>query len=386
MQPNISEERERAPDAKAQISLGALVLSRIASSGGATRTEVVRDLAPLVAHRLSPAEWRRAAEAEAGELVRGKLVTEKRGRLAATEAGITEADMFLGFKGAARCDWADMRDLRLIAKALGVEDGSAARQKSLARPEGLRALILTHGYGLQKKSNPTTAWLRAQLALVALERAFGNTLKSGLGSGDGLAPKVGRLLAGHLSGRPRDFGTDQRLIVTLAAEKVDAVQPDLDGLRAAILRQLGSRALDARSGVKPVAAAQQLELPKLRVVTSEPVAPVAARPAAPVQLASVRPDLRQFARAVNAAAASRADGWVGNRKAFISHVWAAIRARQPEWAISEIEFKCMLAEAHRAGEVVLANADLIDKKHLKEFQDSALPYKNTVWHFVRVED
>lgn len=385
MQPNISQGRERAPDPKTPVSLGALVLARIASAGGATRTELVRDLTPLVAHKLSPAEWRRAAEAEAGELVRAKLVTEKRGRLTASDAGVAEADRFLGFKGATKCDWADVRDLRLIAKALGAEDGSAAKQKALARPEGLRALILTHGYGLQKKSNPTTAWLRAQLALVALERAFGNTLKSGLGSGDGLAPKVGRLLAGHLSSRPRDFGTDQKLIVTLAAEKVDAVQPDLDGLRAAILRQLGSRALDDKSGAKP-STPQQLELPKLRVVTSESVAHAAVRPATPVQLASVRPDLNQFARAVNAAAASRADGWAGNRKAFISHVWAAIKARQPEWAISEIEFKCMLAEAHRAGEVVLANADLIDKKHLKEFQDSALPYKNTVWHFVRVED
>src|SRR5262249_32700504 len=155
----------------------------------------------------------------------------------------------------------------------------------------------------------------------------------------------------HLSSRPRDFGTDQKLIVTLAAEKVGAVQSDLDGLRAAVLRQLGSRALDARTGAAPAAKVPQTEQPKLRVVNSEPAAAAAARSAAPVQLASVRPDLNQFARAVNAAAASKAEGWAGNRKAFISHVWGALRLARPEWAISEIEFKCMLAEAHRAGEV-----------------------------------
>ncbi len=60
-----------------------------------------------------------------------------------------------------------------------------------------------------------------------------------------------------------------------------------------------------------------------------------------------------------------AEGWPGNRKAFISHVWNAIRDSEPQWGISEIEFKCMLAEAHRAGRIVLANADLKDKKNLK---------------------
>ena len=46
----------------------------------------------------------------------------------------------------------------------------------------------------------------------------------------------------------------------------------------------------------------------------------------------------------------------------------------------------MLAEAHRLGAIVLANADLKDKKSIKDLESSAVPYKNTVWHFVRVED
>ena len=36
--------------------------------------------------------------------------------------------------------------------------------------------------------------------------------------------------------------------------------------------------------------------------------------------------------------------------------------------------------------VVLANADLKDKKSMKDLESSAVPYKNTVWHFVRVEE
>ncbi len=46
----------------------------------------------------------------------------------------------------------------------------------------------------------------------------------------------------------------------------------------------------------------------------------------------------------------------------------------------------MLAEAHRLGAIVLANADLKDKKNITEIENSAVLYKNTVWHFVRVED
>jgi hypothetical protein len=99
-----------------------------------------------------------------------------------------------------------------------------------------------------------------------------------------------------------------------------------------------------------------------------------------------RPDLGEFSRAVKDAASQRAEGWPGSRKAYISQVWDAIRAAKPRWELSEIEFKCMLAEAHRLGAIALANADLKDKKSIKELESSAVPYKNTVWHFVRVEE
>ena len=46
----------------------------------------------------------------------------------------------------------------------------------------------------------------------------------------------------------------------------------------------------------------------------------------------------------------------------------------------------MLAEAHRLGALVLANADLKDKKNMAAIESSAVPYKNTVWHFVRVDE
>jgi hypothetical protein len=76
----------------------------------------------------------------------------------------------------------------------------------------------------------------------------------------------------------------------------------------------------------------------------------------------------------------------GNRKAYISDVWQALAQGRPEWGLTEIEFKSMLAEAHRTGHVVLANADLKDRRSLPRVQQSALAFKNSVLHFVRVPD
>ena len=62
-----------------------------------------------------------------------------------------------------------------------------------------------------------------------------------------------------------------------------------------------------------------------------------------------------------------------------------MREKRAEWGLSEIEFKCMLTEAHRAGNLALANADLKDNSKIKDLQDSAVVYKNAVFHFIRVD-
>src|SRR5690606_14122485 len=128
------------------------------------------------------------------------------------------------------------RDVRLIARALGMEGEALARLKRLAKPDGLRAAILQRAFGLKIRGAASAARLRQALAVVALERAFGNTLKGSVGTRTGLSAKAGRLLAGQLSRKPRDFGTDSRLVAALAAEQVGAFQTDADALRTAILR------------------------------------------------------------------------------------------------------------------------------------------------------
>ncbi len=350
--------------------LAMLLLVRAACEGGATRADIVRDLAPLLAHKLSPAEWRQAAEQASAGLVARGLASEKRGRLSVTAPGAELSADYLGQASPVGWDWPAVRDVMLVAKALGAEGEPPARLKSLARPQALSAMIVQQAFGLPLKKNEQPARIRARLALLALERAFGNKIKAGMGSGAGLSAKAGRTLAGQLSRKPREFATDAKLIAELAAEQVEAPRADLEQLRLALLKRLGTRAVEA-----------------LRTsVAAKPAPPPPAVPKAANDTPPMRPDMAQFARAVHAAARTCADGWPGSRKAYISNVWHAVRGAAPQWGLSEIEFKCMLAEAHRSGDVILANADLKDKKNIRELESSAILYKNTVWHFVRVED
>jgi hypothetical protein len=67
------------------------------------------------------------------------------------------------------------------------------------------------------------------------------------------------------------------------------------------------------------------------------------------------------------------------------HAWRNVQERYPEWGLTEIEFKAMLTEAHRTGHIVLANADLKNKDNARDIQDSAISFKNTVWHFIRID-
>jgi len=367
-------------EAAAHSSIGAaptilddITLARIACAGGATRAQLVRDLAPLVTGRLSPSEWRQAAEAGIARLHARGLVQDSRGRLRATEAGAAAAARFLGAKDA-EVPWSEQRDVWLVAKALGVDAAKPGPRKALSGPDGLSALVVQQAFGLALRQALSPSKLRAALALVALERAFGGNVKEGLAKGSQpLSSQAGRVLAGQLLQKPRDYLSDPRLIAALSAEQVGAARPDAEVMRLALLRRLAGAAPSA-----PVAATPKLVRP-----------PVASPREAPRPQASEtpqRPGLTQFSAGVLVAARSRAEGWPGSRKAFISRVWDAIRTSHPEWGLSEIEFKDMLAGAHRAGQLVLTGADLKNKQNIKEFEDSAILYKNTVWHYVRVED
>jgi hypothetical protein len=339
-----------------------LLLARIACAGGATRPQLVRDLGPLLANKLSPAEWRSRTDAALARLADQSQLRENRGRYRASEEGAVAVARFLGENEARARAWSEQRDHWLVAKALGADAAKPNVRKALTRPEGLSALIVQKAFGLSLREALSPSKLRTALALVAQERASeaGN---AGAKKAGAVSADESRVLAAQLLQTPRDFSTDARLIAALSTEQVGAARPEIEVLRLGLLRRLASPAEEPR---------REQPAPKRS-------APVSAK-------AVQRPGLAQFSAGVLSAARSHAEGWPGSRKAFISQIWEAIRTSHPEWGLSEIEFKDMLAGAHRAGQLVLASADLKNKRDIKEFEDSAILYKNTVWHFVRVED
>jgi hypothetical protein len=353
--------------------LRAIVLVRIAVAGrSVTRACVADDLAPFVSHRLAAARWRSLLDQEIDALAAAGLIVANDTGVGAGPAGIARAAIFLGLKGSLPRTWDDVLGVRLLAKALGLERESGKRLTALATPDGLRAAIVQRTFGLKIKGSATPSRLRSGLAAVALARAFGNQFKAEHADKLGISARAGRLLAGQLARKPRDFGTDSRLVAALAAEQVGATQPSLAALRVAVLR----RYLDGaeKPASLPRRPAEKASAPRPRLV--EP---------APAPSPSGRPDPAGFAAEVRRHAGHKAHGWPGDRKAYISHVWHTVREARPEWGLSEIEFKCMLAEAHRAGSLALANADLKDNSSIKDLQDSAVVYKNAVFHFIRVD-
>ncbi len=373
MQPAVLE-KPIATGALDADRLRAIVLVRIATAGrGMARAELADDLAPLVSHRLAASRWRARLDREIDALAGAGLTTTTGARIEANAAGIARAAIFLGLEGSLPRSWDDVLDVRLVAKALGLEREGARRLAALATSDGLRAAILQKAFGLKIKGVATPSRLRAALAAVALARAFGNQFKAEAAGKTGFSPKASRLLAAQLAKKPRDFGTDSRLVGALAAEQVGAARSGPAALRLAVLRRYLDGAEKPPAPARRPAAKAPMSRPRL--VEPEPAEPPPAG----------RPDPAGFAQEVRRHAGDTAQGWPGNRKAYISHVWHTVRARRPEWGLSEIEFKCMLTEAHRAGSLVLANADLKDNNSIKDLQDSAVVYKNAVFHFIRVD-
>ncbi|MEL7047956.1 MAG: hypothetical protein AAFO75_03185 [Pseudomonadota bacterium] len=369
--------------------LRSLMLVRVACPKGATLTEVVRDYSPLVSHRYSPAEWRADARQELAALIDAGLAQEYRLRVTATDAGRLLADAFLGRKDATKSSWSDVRDGRLIAKGLGLETIGPKRLADIMRPDGLRGIILQKAFGLSQRVRPTPAKLRAALARVALERSFGDKVRSGLSDGNGFTASAGRLLAGQLARRPRTFHSDSKLIATLAAEAIGARQTDLESLRSAVLRSLFTQALgrvDRFSVTERTGPQEVLQTAQSAKPAEQPNAGQTKQDEAG-QLSPVRvkPTLAAFANGVSQAAQTCAEGWPGNYKALIAKVWEVVEHRHPEWGLNDVAFKCMLTEAHLAGLVELAGVDLKSADHRAALEASEISYKNTVWHQVRLQ-
>ena len=97
-------------------------------------------------------------------------------------------------------------------------------------------------------------------------------------------------------------------------------------------------------------------------------------------------DLPAFALRVVEAARTSPTGWFGDAKVFISHVWLALRNDPAFQGVDVAHFKGRLVEAHRGRLIELGRADLVEAMDQAEVRESATPYLNAVYHFVRIEE
>jgi len=383
--------------------LAGTVLVRIATEPD-DEAAIFRDLGYILGSKGGSDVWRIEVSRLVAALIAGGLVERDASTLRATGQGIAAASEFLGVRKSFPKDWTAARDIHLVANALELSAAPVSRLRLLGKADGLRALVVITYWRLDIKGIPSAARIRSALAARALDRAFGNQVGASLGPQAELPAKAARLLASQLSSSGREFGTDSRLMAALAAEAVGARRSDLKSLQLSILRKYLGREVEPAKGGRASRRSRLSIRPRPSRPTKgrSPIPAVSlmtghASPSQFPDLAAIgapatdthtvgRPDPLTFASAVQLATAETAEGWAGNRRAFISKVWAVIQERHAAWALTEIEFKCMLTEAHRTGLVVLANADLKDKKALKELQASAVVYKNTVWHYVRAAD
>ena len=369
-----------AEPAVATMNMGTLrdvLLVRVASAGtqGITRAGLRGDIAPLVEHRLTQPEWRRSLDELVFILLTEGLVVTRRMRLAITGAGTAAATRFLGAPIPARADWIEVRDVLLVGRALGIEVANGARRKKLESAQGLRGAILERSFGVPAAKAKTVTGLRDTLARKAAAKGTGAAASNKTqGKTNRARRAVERLLR-----RPREFASDSALLAELAAEQVGAQQTSVPSLRKAILRKLIGRPGEPRSSrERPVPMAQPVPKAALAAISHALMAPV-SQPVEPV-------DARAFAIAVLSAAKACAEGWQGNRRAYVVKVWEVLTRTHPEWHVSIDDFKARLIEAHKAGSLTLAYADLRSKDTIDLVQASAVRDRNNEWHFIRIDD
>ena len=314
---------------------------------------IARDLGPFVSHRLSPADWRRALDQSLAGLIADDCIAMEASRVWPLSASWTRRDDLLGCRIPHLTAWSELRDVHLVARALGIA-GEPRRRRALLEGGGLRRAVLERAFGVHFKDNLGYAALRDALARLALRRGAVKgdaAVATGLlGAGERRAQAASLLLA-----PARAPASDSQLVAALAAQRLGAKGTSPAALRHELLR---------------------------RHLSGEAFA--AGRPAAPPPRRLF--DLGEFLMEVRNFARQLAQGWQGNRRALISRVFPALTGAHPEWGLDVNNFKSLLAEAHRAGRLNLVNADLRDRGILTELQASAVAYHNMILHFIRVED
>ncbi len=359
-----------------------LVLARLLPCGekGESRDKLSKDLLSIVGHRWEGSAWTTHLDQAIRELAEiGDLVVTSKGkavRLSLTSEGHHRGLQALGITQLPpKTTWARIKFPYLVAVALGHPGLSAVDLKRLSGAPGLKAELIRSKFGLDIGPKPT--------------------------------PKQATdALAGKLFGLKSDevFSPDQ-IFRSLLEEKgihlKSTQKPTLKNLQDAIFRRelnesasknpldlLIARSVGARQS-KPAELAEAVlrqwvdGLPESgkHYTTAERLVPMAVSG----EVAKLELSLEEFARKVLTAASKSPEGWFGDAKVFINHVWRNLRFEPGFRSLTFEGFKNQLIEAHRARLLELGRGDLVEAMDSTDVRESATTHLNAVYHFIRAE-
>ncbi len=280
-----------------------------------------------------------------------------KGRLQATEAGIAQAWRSLGLSAPAdgfakrSKKWEWLLTRLLAARALGLPVPAVAELRHFGSRDGLCAAILKQAYALPiKKTFPD---LTKEVGPALVIQTF-NTL-TGLAVEQHTIARVSRLdraVLGTLVGTARNLPAED-LYLQIAARVVGATGTDLKDLANAVLR---------------------------RALAGQTLAPTTASGAAADWLAL---PLDAFARTVLALAPATPAGWHGTDRVFLNHLYRYALANHGR-TVELDDFKERLREAHQAGLLELARADVVDAADHDNASASVIRHGVAEWHYLKI--
>ena len=349
-----------------------LVLTRLlfGLQEGETEVQLRKDLHPLVMQQMSAAEWRTSlGQVIVGLVDQGFMRPVRANAYKITEKCEPRVQAFLQVSRTPKAAWHEIRDGHLIALALN-EKPSQQLINRVASAEGLRSALLAQAFKLPYDlTTATVEQIRFGLAKVAEQKGLTSGIRTTPIEENNITQKEAVMMAAKLLKSGHVVESDGELMACLAQEVVGAVNESAQELRQMLFRRL----ISARES-------SELQLGKVSSSIRE------TRETEPQTILSEPPALPDFAREVQTIAQHIATGWPGNKRAFISHIWAELRQKFPHWNLAEEGYKELILNAHRAGHLRLAIADLRDKTNVDDVASSRISYKNSEWHFVRADE
>jgi hypothetical protein len=308
--------------------LEALIVARASPPAAWALGELLAPLARFAPAELTAAAWRDRLTAAVAAL-RGQGVLDADHR-------VRDGELARRIGRSTARSWAELSDRVLPALALGIAADDTRWRARLTGRDAWAAAIVGRALGVWRDGPPPSL---PQLcdALVWRDLALPGAPKR-------CPPELRAAFVQRRLGQSGALEAVDRLVRVLAAREVGAPRPELRALRDALVRGWLAG----------------------RTVGDEPPAPAAA----------------DFAADVLGAAARVVDGRFGDRKVFVSAVWDELR-RDPRWAeLALAGFKGRLLAAYRAGELVLARADLVAAMDPALVAASEIAADGASFHFI----